>query len=100
MTQSVCVPGKRHHELWLGIKTYEGGFAGSIAQKKIDQRSQAIDLVEFQLRRTSLFDRDDDRNRFVVQIVVDMELLLHAVVQQFEVGRPQAVNDFPRESLY
>src|SRR5271156_4687427 len=100
MTQSLGVPGKRHHDLWLGIETYERRFAHSIAKKKIDQRSQAIDLVKLQLCHASLLDCHDHRNRFVIQIVVDMKLLLHAVVQQFEVAGPQAIKDFPRWHLY
>ena len=94
MTQPIGIPGERHDQLRLGIKTYESRFARPISEKEIDQGSQAVDFVELKRRHAAFLHRDHYGNRFVVHVIVDVELLRDAVVQDLEIFLVQRAHQF------
>jgi hypothetical protein len=87
-------------QMRLGVEAHQRRLALAVAQKEIEQRPQLGQLAELQHAHPALLDRDHQRHRRGIHLLLHANLLRHAVVFENEIPRLEAVDHAPAALLH
>src|SRR6202034_1784183 len=78
----------------FGIEGDERDIAAAIAGEEIEERTELADFVELERCVAAAFDADHERDRRRIEIVVDVEFLFNAIVENGKICGLEAVDYF------